>query len=353
MSNKVMDDEENSELDLKDTIDTLPWIEKYRPSSLDEIVSHEEIISTLRVFIKNKCIPHLLLYGPPGTGKTSTIMACAKELYGKYFPFMVMELNASDDRGIEVVRNKIKQFVISKNVFFGDTLNERADIFKLVILDETDAMTNDAQAILRKIVEKYTNNTRFCLICNYIQNINPALQSRCTRFRFSPINGEMIRKKILEISKKENIKITDSAVDTIIKRSSGDLRRVLNILQSTSMAYSIINEKNINMCLGYPRKQQMEQIINCLINKDFNNAYHDIIEIKIKNGLSLSDILTEIHDLLVSFIINSSTSNNNINKLNLSNAINILDKMRTIEFNNSVNTTENIQLSGLIAIFKL
>lgn len=332
------------------TYDTLPWIEKYRPSKLDEILSHTEIISTLKTFIKNRCLPHLLFYGPPGSGKTSTIMATAKELYGKYFPYMVMELNASDDRGIEVVRNKIKQFVISKNVFFGESVQDRQNIFKLVILDETDAMTPDAQAILRKIVEKYTDNTRFCLICNYIQNINEALRSRCTRFRFSPISKDQIKVKILQISEKENLTITEPGINTIIKRSNGDMRRVLNILQSVSMTYASINEKTINTCIGYPRKQHMDIILNNLINKTFEEAYNNISELKRENGLSLSDIINELHDVLVSCISNDSLANEM--KLELNSIINILDKLRIIEYNHSVNTIENIQLSGLIGVFK-
>lgn len=340
----------NDEIVLK-SIDTLPWIEKYRPSTLDEILSHTEIISTLKTFIKNRCLPHLLFYGPPGSGKTSTITATAKELYGKYFPYMVMELNASDDRGIEVVRNKIKQFVMSKNVFFGESVEDRQNIFKLVILDETDAMTTDAQAILRKIVEKYTDNTRFCLICNYIQNINEALRSRCTRFRFSPINKEQMKLKILEISEKEQLKISDTGITTIIKRANGDMRKVLNILQSVSMTYTNINERTINTCLGYPRKQHMDIIINNLLTKNFSEAYTNIVELKREHGLSLSDIINELHEILVTHILNDSTKNNEL-KLELNNIIDILDKLRTIEYNHSVNTVENIQLSGLIGIFK-
>lgn len=342
-----------SNIELKLQQDTLPWIEKYRPSSLDEILSHNEIISTLKIFINNKCLPHLLFYGPPGSGKTSTITAVAKELYGKYFDFMVMELNASDDRGIDVVRSKIKQFVMSKSVFFKNSSENRKNIFKLVILDETDAMTADAQAILRKIVEENTNNTRFCLICNYINNISPALQSRCTRFRFSPIANTDIRTKIIEVVKKEKIKVTDLGINSIIKRSNGDMRKVLNIMQSVSMIYPIINEKNINTCIGYPRKQDMMKIFDLLINEQFEKSYYEIIKIKNENGLSLGDIITEIHDILVDYIINKETLFNNIKKLETDVIINILDKLREVEFNNSVNTIENIQISGLIGIFKM
>jgi len=334
-------------------VDTLPWIEKYRPATFDRIVSHTEIINTLKIFIKNRCIPHVLFYGPPGTGKTTMINICAKELYGKYYPYMVMELNASDDRGIETVRNKIKQFVMSSNVFFGKTVKDRENIFKLVILDEIDAMTSDAQAILRKIVEKYTYNTRFCLICNYIQNINPALQSRCSKFRFTPIPSKFIKEKIIEIAGKENVNITPLGIQTIIKRSSGDMRKVLNILQSVSMSYQKVNEKNINTCLGYPMANQIEIIIRCLIMVPFGETYTTINDIKNDSGISLEDIITEIHDVLVEYVINDNAVFECVKVLSIDTITRILDKLRMIEINNSKNTIESIQVGGLIGIFKM
>lgn len=343
--------EENKEINF-DHISTLPWIEKYRPSTIDTVMSHNEIRNTLKTFIKNRCLPHLLFYGPSGTGKTSLISAMARELYGKYYQCMVMELNASDDRRIDVVRDKIKRFVISQNVFFGTNIAERENIFKLVILDEADAMTPDAQAILRQIVEKYTDNTRFCLICNYIQNINPALQSRCTRFRFSPIESNMIKTKIIQISECENIKLTDSGIETIIKRSRGDMRKVINMLQSVSMAYNVINEKNINNSIGYPRQEHMNIIIGSLINDSLMMAHGKILNIKTLHGLSLGDIITEIHNILINYI-NSIILIEDLKKLSIDQIINILSKLRLIEYNHSVNTMEYIQLSALIGIFKI
>ena len=341
----------------QDTRDTLPWIEKYRPQTLDDVISHHNVLTTLKIFIKNKCFPHLLFYGPPGTGKTSVVMACAKELYGEYSQIMVMELNASDDRGIEVVRNKIKQFVTAKHIFFGQNSHQedKDKIFKLVILDETDAMTADAQAILRKVVEKYTSNTRFCLICNYIQNINPALQSRCTKFRFAPLNNKDIRARIMEISKKENVNITKSGIDTILKISRGDMRKVLNNLQSTNMAYSKVTEKNVNSCLGYPRKNQIDKMFNMLLNESFADTYSGILELKNIYGLSLNDILLEIHDGILNYLLDKNNDDvicEYLNKLSTNQVLGILDKLRTIEYNQSVNTNENIQLGALVGTFK-
>lgn len=303
------------------------------------------------------------------THNTSTIMACAKELFGEYTPFMVMELNASDDRGIEIVRNKIKQFVTAKNVYYGRTENERKKIFKLVILDETDAMTVDAQAILRKIVEKYTYSTRFCLICNYIQNISPALQSRCTVFRFSPINEIYVKQKIQEIAVIEKIQLEPSGITTIIERSNGDMRKAINLLQSTSMASQgkKINEKIINNYIGYPRKEQIEIIMNSIINDDFKTCYEKIKKLETENDLALNDILVEVHNILQQYLINDGTekkttkSVKEINqlekdffgkKLDTEKIILILSELKKIEFNHSISINEMIQLGAFIGIFK-
>lgn len=172
-----------------------PWVEKYRPSSLDDLIAHQEIISTLNRLINAQKLPHLLFYGPPGTGKTSMIIAIARRLYGKNYGSMVLELNASDDRGIDVVRNQIKEFAGTKKLF--------SQGVKLIILDEADSMTNDAQFSLRRVIEKYTKNARFCLICNYVSKIIPALQSRCTRFRFAPLDESQVSGRVKHIAELE------------------------------------------------------------------------------------------------------------------------------------------------------
>ncbi|KAK8791861.1 hypothetical protein WA158_005238 [Blastocystis sp. Blastoise] len=164
----------NDEVSAKNEKDVqgLPWVEKYRPTEFEEIVSHDDILSTINKLIENKKLPHLLFHGPPGTGKTTTILACARKMYGSNYKSMTLELNASDDRGIDVVRDQIKNFAGTQKLFSSGV--------KLIILDEADNMTNVAQFALRRIIEKYSQNTRFCLICNYVSNIIPALQSRCT-----------------------------------------------------------------------------------------------------------------------------------------------------------------------------
>jgi replication factor C subunit 3/5 len=175
-----------------------PWVEKYRPASLADVAAHRDIIDTIDRLTGENRLPHLLLYGPPGTGKTSTILAVARKLYGSYYQNMILELNASDDRGIDVVRQQVQDFASTQSISFGPKVN-----VKLVILDEADAMTKEAQFSLRRIIEKYTKNTRFCLICNYVSKIIPALQSRCTRFRFPPLAAAHVTDRLRYIIQQE------------------------------------------------------------------------------------------------------------------------------------------------------
>lgn len=323
----------------------LPWIEKYRPNKLDDITSHETIMKGLYIFFNNNQLPHTLFYGPPGTGKTSTIQTYAKELYGESYNFMVMEINASEDRGIDSVRNKIKQFA-SSECYFQNLSENKKYKFKLIILDEVDAMTEDAQSILRHVIDNYTGNTRFCLICNYIKKIDQALQSRCISFRFSPIPYDDTKKIIKKIIKKENLKLTKSGLDTIIKRSNGDLRKALNSLQSVSMIYDKINENNINKCFGFPQKKQIENTIKLFLEKDILTCYEYIYNIININGLSLSDIISELYEYLKECIIYDGI-------IDSYNASIIIQRLRCIEINSFNTSSDLIQISGIVSCFKL
>lgn len=196
---------------------------------------HQDILSTINKFVDSNRLPHLLLYGPPGTGKTSTILALARRIYGiENMRQMVLELNASDDRGIDVVREQIKTFASTKQIFSLSGASAKSGIagFKLIILDEADAMTNTAQMALRRIMEKYTTNTRFCIIANYSHKLSPALLSRCTRFRFSPLKERDIRVLVDKVIEEEHVNILPEATDSLVRLSKGDMRRALNVLQA-------------------------------------------------------------------------------------------------------------------------
>ncbi|RWS17667.1 Replication factor C subunit 5-like protein [Dinothrombium tinctorium] len=309
------------------TAENLPWVEKYRPQSLSEVIAHEEIVKT------SSLLPHLLLYGPPGTGKTTTILAIARRLFSpKDFNSMVLELNASDDRGINIVRNEILSFASTKTIFKSG--------FKLVILDEADAMTNDAQNALRRIIEKYTENTRFCLICNYLSKIIPALQSRCTRFRFAPLNSKQITPRLDFIIKQENIKVEESGKKALIELSSGDMRKVINVLQSTSLAFDVVNETNVYLCCGQPLKSDLRRIMEWLLNEPFTKIYKQIRELQKAKGLALQDIVTQVHVYVHEIDFTSEIK------------IEILEKLSAIELHLSLGGSEKLNLSSLISAFQ-
>ncbi|XP_055387396.1 replication factor C subunit 5 isoform X1 [Condylostylus longicornis] len=330
----------------------LPWVEKYRPQTLDDLVSHSEIVSTISKLVDGGNLPHLLFYGPPGTGKTSTILACVKRLYSPtQFKSMVLELNASDDRGINIVRGQILNFASTRTIFSG--------AFKLIILDEADAMTNDAQNALRRIIEKYTENVRFCLICNFLSKIIPAVQSRCTKFRFAPLSSDQILPRLNLIIQNESLKATEDGKKALLALSKGDMRKVVNTLQSTSMAFDIVNEINVYTCVGHPLRSDIERILLSLMSstefeKCYNGKYSwsyienlrnklvfvsEITKIKADKALALEDILVEIQ----LYVMRMEIPINVLNK--------IIVKISEMEERLSKGCKEIPQITALISTF--
>ena len=317
----------------------LPWIEKYRPVNLTTIISHTIILNTLSKLIKNDKIPHLIFYGPPGTGKTTTILACAKEIYGENYQSMILELNGSDERGISVVREHIKDF--SNTQLMISQIMKLDCKYKLVILDEADSMTFDAQFALRRVIENSSKNTRFCIICNYLTKIIPAIQSRCTVLKFKPILFDEHLQFINNIITKEKINITDDCINNIIKISEGDMRKSINILQSLYLINSqnLITIEHLYSTIGYlePLKS-LEMIKDLFSNKSLNEKYNTILKFKEDNNLSINDILKE----LTNYLIKSNNMTNN--KL-----IKIFDKLAKIEVYLTNNVNQNIQLCAIIS----
>lgn len=269
----------------------LMWIEKYRPHDLTHLLSHKEIVNTLNTLISSNRLPHLLFCGPPGTGKTSTILACAKKMYGSSYKSMVLELNASDDRGINVVRDQIKSFASTRRIFSTGV--------KLIVLDEADAMTSAAQMALRRVVEKFAANTRFCIICNYVNRIIPALQSRCTKFRFGPLPAEDVRKRVKEIADEEKVKLDDNGLDALLRVGKGDMRRILNVLQSSHMAATAsgaeqVDEDAIYANTGAPHPSDIANLWEWLKGDDLRVCVSKVESLKTTKGLALSDILAEL-----------------------------------------------------------
>lgn len=311
----------------------LPWVEKYRPQSLEELVAHEDIVQILTKLIDSDNLPHLLLYGPPGTGKTSTIVAAAKRMYGaKAYSSMALELNASDARGIDVVRNQIKEFAGTRQLFNTG--------IKLIILDEADAMTSDAQNALRRIIEKYTKNARFCLICNYVNKIIPALQSRCTRFRFAPLSRDQIRDRLIHVANEEHVKFTEDGIEAILSLSGGDMRRVLNLLQTTAMSYpEEVNESAVYLTSGAPLPSDLDAILKSLMNDSFVTAQGNITDLCKTKGYAMADILSDLTTIVSTLELPPGA------------LAELLDGMSGVEYRLAYGTDEEIQCASLVGVF--
>ncbi|KAL4444574.1 hypothetical protein ABPG77_002391 [Micractinium sp. CCAP 211/92] len=309
----------------------VPWSEKYRPRSLDEVAAHGDIIDTIKKLLHENQLPHLLFYGPPGTGKTSTILAIARQIYGPSVGNMTLELNASDDRGIAVVRNEIQDFASTRTIF--------ASKFKLIILDECDAMTRDAQAALRRVMEKYTRNARFCLICNYVSKIIPALQSRCTRFRFQPLPEQFVRSRLDYICTQEGLKVASGGVDALIELGGGDMRRTLNLLQSTHMSAGEITEETAYATAGKPLPSDIENCAEWLLNSPLAEAFQRMAELQAGKGVALVDILQQLHPFVFRISMPAAVR------------IELISKMAAIEHRLAYGTSDKLQLGALCGAF--
>lgn len=314
----------------------LPWIEKYRPQKIDDIISHDQNIETIKKMLLLGSLPHLLFYGSPGTGKTSTILALAREIYKDTMNLMVMKLDASDDRGINSVREEIKGFAERKNMFQKGV--------KLIILDEADSMTFDAQFALRRIIEKYSENTRFCLICNYENKIIPAIRSRCANFRFSNIEIKHVTSKLKYICHQEKLNCSDETLDVISTLCRGDLRKAINLLQSVSMYDTKIDSKLCYEITGIPSPDHINLIYSNLINKNksFNEVHTIVMNTIVKEGYSLGLVLRELVTTLLNKIDSWDPENFSKKMIELADLENMVSK----------STFYDLYISYLVSIFK-
>jgi replication factor C subunit 2/4 len=286
------------------------WVEKYRPQKLDDISAQSNVINSLKSSLITKNIPHLIFFGPSGCGKTSTILALAKDLFGTHYSERIIELNASDERGIDVVRDKIKNYA-------KQSINTNLDIppWKIIILDEADTMTPDSQFALRRIMEQYSRITRFCIICNYHNKIIDPIISRCSLFRFKPIKNNEIKAKLEFICKNENFNCAHNLLDKIIEISRGDLRKAINLLQKCYNSYGDkVNGELLDEMSGIIPDNKFNQIMNNAFNKNTDNI-DDLVYNLFLDGYSMVNQVSRIHKYILNKDLPCSIKSNILCKL--------------------------------------
>ncbi len=311
----------------------LPWVEKYRPKNLSEVMGHEEITNRLKSYVEKRNLPNMMFSGPAGTGKTSSAIALAKELFGTNFEQNFLELNASDDRGIDVVRNTIKDFA--------RTLAFDSD-FKIIFLDECDALTQDAQQALRRTMEKYTKTCRFILSCNYSSKILEPIQSRCVIYRFKPLGAKEVEKQIQHVAHLEKIQVDEKATTAVNYVCQGDMRKALNILQAASTLDKKITEEIIYSVSSRARPEQVQEMILLALKGKFLEARKKLEELMYEQGMSGEDVLIQVY---------RETMSMDEKELPDKDKIALVDTIGEYDFRIVEGANERIQLEALLAQF--
>ncbi|WP_136717597.1 replication factor C small subunit [Halorientalis salina] len=308
------------------------WIEKYRPQTLDDVVGQETIVERLKSYVARNDLPHLMFSGQAGIGKTTSAQAIARELYGEDWKEHFLELNASDQRGIDVVRDRIKNF--ARSSFGGSN-------YRIIFLDEADSLTSDAQSALRRTMEEFSNNVRFILSCNYSSQIIDPIQSRCAVFRFSPLSDEAVEEQIRIIADEEDIEVTDDGIDALVYAASGDMRKAINGLQAAAVTGDVVDEEGVYAITSTARPEEINGMVTEALDGDFLAAKATLDELLTDEGIAGGDVIDQMHRSVWDFDLDDRA------------AVKLLDRIGEADYRITEGANERIQLEALLASLAL
>lgn len=333
--------EEDIENQAKIHLNSAIWTEKFRPKTFEEVKGQKEIVSRVKAFVETQNMPHLMFAGPPGIGKTTLSLVIVRQMFKDAWQENFLELNASDERGIDVVRQKVKDFARTRSI--GNVP------FKIIYLDESDALTKEAQQALRRTMENYTQTCRFILSCNYSSKIIDPIQSRCTVFRFKPLSKEEIFEIVDSVAKAEGLQIDAKGKDALYYVSGGDVRRLENLMQSSSVIRKNIDEKLIYEVASFAEPKEILEVLEATVKGNFEDAKKKLLNTMLKQGLSGIDVIKQIQKEAWNVKTESANTALSSDRIKLE----MVKACGEAEFRMIEGSDEFIQLEALLAKFVL
>ncbi len=311
------------------SVEFIPWVEKYRPHKLSDVIGQKHAVERMQAYVKSKNLPHMLLAGSAGTGKTSCVLAMARELYGDAIRECFLELNASDARGIDVVRGQVKDFA--------RTLSMSDVPFKIILLDEADQLTDDAQSALRRTMEQYSANTRFLLSCNYSSKIIEPIQSRCAVFRFRPLDDADVGRIVDHIAEKEDLKLDEKARGAVVYIAAGDGRKAINVLQGAAAMGTHVKEEDVLSVSSRARPEEVAKMVKLALEGKFADARKMLDELMLKYGMAGEDVISQVYSEVTRLDVPDESK------------IELVDSVGEYDFRMSQGADPRIQLEALLA----